>query len=246
MPSFIFPTDAKRITSEFGSRWGSKHNGIDIAEGGYHPVYAIADGKVRRSYLSSSYGNCIMIEHHVDGIKWESVYAHMRDGSREVVNGENVEKGQKIGVMGNTGNSTGQHLHFELHKNGNWNINKTNAVDPLNYIEKDDNKKDGLSMSQYTELKDLIESLQGQITTLRNNNEELKKELDKKIKSFYDKNEMLEDWVYDAIAEKFDGIAPYLTKPEGWKEKVVNYNADINELFSVLILAFLNKSKNSK
>lgn len=136
MATFIWPTDTLRVTSKMGSRWGGTHNGIDIAEPGYHPIYAVADGRVRRSYTSSSYGETIMIEHTINGMKWESVYAHLRKGSRTAFAGNRVKQGQRIGVMGNTGRSTGQHLHFELHKGGNWNLNKTNAVDPLKYLSK--------------------------------------------------------------------------------------------------------------
>ncbi|SEU04063.1 LysM domain-containing protein [Salinibacillus kushneri] len=135
MATFIWPTDTKRITSHF-RKSRKDHHGTDIAKPGYHEVYATADGKVTRSYRSSSYGECIMIEHKINGQTYESVYAHMRTSSRKVSAGDKVNKGQVIGVMGNTGDSTGQHLHFELHK-GKWNINKSDAVDPLDYLEKD-------------------------------------------------------------------------------------------------------------
>ena len=132
--SFIWPTDTRRVTSEFRKPRGY-HNGIDIAEAGTHPIFATADGRVTRSYYSTSYGEVIMIEHNFNGQIWESVYAHMRSGSRRVSTGAYVKQGQQLGVMGSTGDSTGQHLHFELHK-GRWNLNKTNAVDPLVFLEK--------------------------------------------------------------------------------------------------------------
>ncbi|UOQ87397.1 M23 family metallopeptidase [Gracilibacillus salinarum] len=135
MRSFIWPTDTRRVTSKMGERWGTDHNGIDIAEGGYHPIYAVADGVVTRSYTSDSYGECIMIKHTVNGQTWESVYAHMKGRSRTVFVGNKVKQGHQIGIMGNTGHSTGQHLHFELHK-GRWNIDKTDKVDPLDYLDK--------------------------------------------------------------------------------------------------------------
>jgi len=53
--------------------------------------------------------------------------------SRSVSAGEVVSKGQKVGIMGNTGQSFGQHLHFKLHK-GPWNTSKSNSVNPLNII----------------------------------------------------------------------------------------------------------------
>ncbi|MEB8800221.1 M23 family metallopeptidase, partial [Bacillus cereus] len=136
MAKFIYPTDTTRITSGFrGSR--PDHHGVDLAEAGYHPIYAAASGQVSRSYLSSSYGECIMIVHTIDGVTWETVYAHMRSGSRTVKEGDYVTQGQTIGIMGNTGDSSGQHLHFELHK-GRWNVSKSNAVNPLDYLGKGD------------------------------------------------------------------------------------------------------------
>ncbi|MDR4173518.1 M23 family metallopeptidase [Bacillus nitratireducens] len=136
MAKFIYPTDTTRVTSGFrGSR--PDHHGVDLAEAGYHPIYAAANGQVSRSYPSSSYGECIMIVHTIDGVTWETVYAHMRSGSRTVKVGDYVTQGQTIGVMGNTGQSEGQHLHFEMHK-GRWNDSKSNAVNPLDYLGKGD------------------------------------------------------------------------------------------------------------
>ncbi|MGR6008675.1 M23 family metallopeptidase [Bacillus cereus] len=62
---------------------------------------------------------------------YTTVYAHM--SSRSVSNGQTVKQGTQLGFMGNTGQSYGQHLHFELHL-GEWNVGKTNAVDPSPYI----------------------------------------------------------------------------------------------------------------
>lgn len=135
MAMFIWPTTTRRITSQFRPPHRSSHHGLDIAEGGTHEVFAVADGTVSRSYRSDSYGEVVFIVHNMNGQTWESVYAHMRSGSRRVKVGDKVKQGQVIGIMGSTGHSTGQHLHFELHK-GRWNINKTNAVDPLDYLDK--------------------------------------------------------------------------------------------------------------
>ena len=121
-----------RITSGVGSRWGSYHSGMDIANRAANvPIYAAADGVVIRSYYSSSYGNVIFVAHSVNGQTWTTVYAHM--SSRMAGNGAVVSRGQQIGVMGNTGQSFGQHLHFELHK-GSWNASKSNAVNPQAYM----------------------------------------------------------------------------------------------------------------
>ncbi|MFB6468956.1 murein hydrolase activator EnvC family protein [Cytobacillus sp. Hz8] len=124
---------AGMITSGLGYRWGSYHAGIDIAQGGTNPVVAAADGVVIQSYRSSSYGEVVFISHNIDGQVYTTVYAHMRSGSRLVSAGQTVHKGQQIGIMGSTGDSTGQHLHFELHR-GPWNQAKSNAIDPRSIV----------------------------------------------------------------------------------------------------------------
>ncbi|SDY17619.1 Putative peptidoglycan binding domain-containing protein [Evansella caseinilytica] len=134
MPRFIFPTTVRRVTSGFRTAVRPNHHGIDLAASGTHQIFAVAEGRVTRSYTSSSYGECIMIVHQIKGQTWESVYAHLRTGSRRVAVGDNVRQGQVIGIMGATGRATGQHLHFELHR-GRWNIRKSNAVNPLDYLE---------------------------------------------------------------------------------------------------------------
>ena len=128
--SFMKPS-AGYYSSGYGGRWGKNHNGIDIAASGNVPIVAAADGVVSRSYFSSSYGNAIFITHYINGKQYTTVYAHM--SSRMASNGQTVKKGQQICMMGNTGNSFGQHLHFELHE-GPWNISKSNAVDPRKYF----------------------------------------------------------------------------------------------------------------
>jgi len=121
-----------RFTSGIGQRWGTFHAGVDIANKASNvPIYAAADGVVIRSYYSSSYGNAIFIAHSINGQTYTTVYAHM--SSRMVGNGAVVSRGQQIGVMGNTGQSYGQHLHFELHR-GSWNASKSNAINPMPYF----------------------------------------------------------------------------------------------------------------
>lgn len=122
---------AGRLTSPMGPRGGRQHAGIDIAKAGAVPIVSAADGVVMRAYFSQSYGNCVMITHSINGQQYTTLYAHLR--SMNVSNGQVVAKGQKIGIMGNTGASRGQHLHFEIHK-GSWNVSKSNAVNPLNYV----------------------------------------------------------------------------------------------------------------
>ncbi|MBE3568874.1 MAG: peptidoglycan DD-metalloendopeptidase family protein [Bacillales bacterium] len=120
------------ISSEFGNRGSEFHQGIDIANSGANvPIVAAASGEVIRSYYSSSYGNCIFISHSINGKVFTTVYAHM---SARLVQSGHVSKGQVIGYMGSTGQSTGQHLHFEIHE-GPWTPAKTYAVDPRKYIQ---------------------------------------------------------------------------------------------------------------
>jgi murein DD-endopeptidase MepM/ murein hydrolase activator NlpD len=116
------------ITDTFGTRHG-KHKGIDIAAPEGEEIVSVSDGKVTKSYYSDSYGNVVFIE-HPEG--YETVYAHL--SKRNVKEGETVKKGQVVGIIGNTGISTGTHLHFELHE-GEWTYEKEHALDPLFVFE---------------------------------------------------------------------------------------------------------------
>ncbi|MGP4082153.1 peptidoglycan DD-metalloendopeptidase family protein [Pseudalkalibacillus sp. R45] len=115
------------LTDHFGTRQGT-HFGIDIAADEGTDIRVVEDGTVGRSYYSDSYGNVIFVKHS-NGL--ETVYAHMSE--RFVEEGEKVQKGSVIGLIGNTGKSRGDHLHFEVHKD-EWNVHKTNAVDPLAFL----------------------------------------------------------------------------------------------------------------
>lgn len=132
--AFGWPVSGGSVTSSFGSRWGVFHHGIDIGHpvarnGGDVPVFAAASGVVSRSYYSGSYGNVVFITHYIDGVQYETVYAHMK--YTPLVNAfQTVQKGQQIGIIGNTGDSRGPHLHFEVHR-GKWNEHKSNAINPL-------------------------------------------------------------------------------------------------------------------
>ncbi|WP_243290313.1 M23 family metallopeptidase [Bacillus sp. FJAT-47783] len=127
---FIWPA-AGSVTSGYGSRWGKLHAGIDIAKRGTVPVHAAAEGTVIRSYYSSSYGNVVFISHNIKGKVYTTVYAHL--SSRGVSSGQKVSQGQFIGYMGNTGQSYGQHLHFEVHA-GPWNGSKSNSINPMSVL----------------------------------------------------------------------------------------------------------------
>ena len=100
------------LSSGFGRRWGRMHEGIDIANSVGTPIYAADPGKVIFTGRSSGYGNLIRINH---GGGLVTCYGHLK--SFAVSSGQYVDRGQLIGYMGNTGNSTGPHLHFEVRVN---------------------------------------------------------------------------------------------------------------------------------
>ncbi|MCD8509764.1 MAG: peptidoglycan DD-metalloendopeptidase family protein [Bacillus sp. (in: Bacteria)] len=122
-----------RITSGYGMRWGRMHFGIDIGQGGRSnvPIVAAESGIVTYAGWMNGYGNTILITHIIEGRQVTTLYAHL--ASFNVSNGQTVSRGQQIAIMGNTGDSTGPHLHFEVHE-GNWNAAKSNARNPMNYI----------------------------------------------------------------------------------------------------------------
>lgn len=116
----VFPTSGT-FTSGYGMRWGSMHNGIDVANPVGTPIYAVMSGEVISSGPAQGYGNWIRIRHDNGAV---SVYGHMRADSLLVNVGDRVEAGQQIAAIGNEGQSTGPHLHFEIHPDG------VNPVDP--------------------------------------------------------------------------------------------------------------------
>ncbi|ALC86313.1 peptidase M23 [Bacillus sp. FJAT-22090] len=110
---------------------GKMHYGVDFANSVGTPVVSAADGVVSYASPLSTYGNVIMVTHSIDGQTFTSLYAHLSKINVSV--GQVVSKGEHIGGMGNTGNSTGSHLHFEIHI-GNWEGMTANSVNPLRYI----------------------------------------------------------------------------------------------------------------
>jgi murein DD-endopeptidase MepM/ murein hydrolase activator NlpD len=116
-----------RYTSGFGRRWGRSHEGVDLAGPVGTPIHATGDGVVTFAGRNGAYGNLIKISHELGT---ETRYAHL---SRiEVKVGERVSQGDRIGDMGNTGRSTGPHLHYEVRMNGR-------AVDPMSFIKAAEN-----------------------------------------------------------------------------------------------------------
>jgi len=115
------------VTSEFGARWGAHHAGIDLVAYDNAPVSAAADGIVVDSKESHSYGNVITIRHE-NGMYTR--YAHL--WLRYKVVGQKVRMGEVIGTQGNTGNSTGSHLHFEIRSANDF--NDAHSINPRLYV----------------------------------------------------------------------------------------------------------------
>jgi murein DD-endopeptidase MepM/ murein hydrolase activator NlpD len=113
------------ITSGFGGRnvegcsfCSTFHEGADFAPGAGTPIRVVADGTVTKVQADDGgYGNDVWVTHDVDGKQFVSVYGHMQDDSFKVVEGQRVKVGDELGLVGSTGNSTGPHLHLEIHVN---------------------------------------------------------------------------------------------------------------------------------
>jgi len=123
--------DPYTITSKFGNRvhpiykTERLHSGIDMAAPQGTPVYAAESGVVTVAQSWSGYGNCIIIDH---GGGLMTLYGHLKPGGILVEKGQEVKKGEKIGLVGMTGTATGYHLHFEVRKDGK-------PVDPEPYLK---------------------------------------------------------------------------------------------------------------
>ncbi len=126
---FARPVKAARFTSGFGTRRDPKngrkafHAGQDLAGPRGTPIYATAAGTVETAGWMSGYGKVVKIKH---AFGYETVYAHLHRITVKV--GDTIERGDRVGDMGNTGRSTGSHLHYEIRVGGK-------AVNPMKYIE---------------------------------------------------------------------------------------------------------------
>ncbi len=129
-----------KIADGFGYRippcrgCSSDHQGVDFNPGGGAPITAIADGTVTATgNPSGALGVYAIIEHELlTGETVKSVYGHMASGSMDLSIGDSVQRGQIVGVVGSTGQSTGNHLHFGILKNDK-------AIDPLEWLRKNVN-----------------------------------------------------------------------------------------------------------
>ncbi|MCV7432674.1 M23 family metallopeptidase [Mycolicibacterium bacteremicum] len=121
-PRFMFPTTGIQ-TSAFGSRWGTLHAGLDIANAVGTPIYAATDGEVIAAGPTAGYGMWVKIR-AADGTV--TLYGHIDTATVQF--GDRVMAGDQIATMGNRGNSTGPHLHFEVHLNGSL------KADPMSWL----------------------------------------------------------------------------------------------------------------
>ncbi|MEA9986768.1 M23 family metallopeptidase, partial [Subtercola sp. RTI3] len=124
------------ISDGFGPRLApcsacsSFHKGLDMNPGEGAPIQAMADGVVSTvvSKDDGGLGVYVVIDHVIDGQNVQSWYGHMLTGSVAVTKGQKITVGQLVGNVGNTGTSTGAHLHFEVHVNGT-------AIDPYAWLK---------------------------------------------------------------------------------------------------------------
>jgi murein DD-endopeptidase MepM/ murein hydrolase activator NlpD len=132
-PLFVMPTKGA-FTSGFGYRWGVLHGGIDLANAIGTPIYAVSDGIVIDAGPTAGYGAWVKLR-HADGTV--TLYGHVNTWLVSI--GQRVMAGDQIATIGNRGNSTGPHCHFEVLLNG------TNRIDPLPWLA-----QRGLSPGKYT------------------------------------------------------------------------------------------------
>jgi murein DD-endopeptidase MepM/ murein hydrolase activator NlpD len=131
-PLYVMPTKGI-FTSNFGYRWGVLHAGIDLANSIGTPIYAVSDGVVIDSGPAAGYGALVKLR-HADGTV--TLYGHVNTTLVSV--GQRVMAGDQIATMGNRGNSTGPHLHFEVLQGG------TERIDPVPWLA-----KRGLNVGNY-------------------------------------------------------------------------------------------------
>jgi len=157
------PREETVITSNYGIRPPVYHNGVIISGGPKNPhmgidianfnyrgngvtniiasksgeVVEICSSSINGSYCGDGYGEYVVLMHSDEVY---TMYAHMHPNTITVTKGEFVEQGQVVGKMGTSGNSSGTHLHFEIREGGN---SKTNAVDPLLYVDPEDPRPSG-------------------------------------------------------------------------------------------------------
>jgi len=126
------PIPGARISSHFGPRGGRHHAGVDLIVAGNPsaPILSAAAGTITINTWHNSLGWYVVVSHNINGQRVDTLYAHLRYQSSAGV-GTVVSQGQRIGTKGSTGQSTGPHLHFEVHPGG-WGWG--NSVNPTNWV----------------------------------------------------------------------------------------------------------------
>jgi murein DD-endopeptidase MepM/ murein hydrolase activator NlpD len=122
---YVLPA-AGRTSSCFGARWGTSHNGVDIAAPIGTPIYAATSGTVQRAGAATGFGQAVYIRGDDGAV---TVYGHV--SRYYVAAGDRVSAGEQIADVGNEGQSTGPHLHFEVHPNGAM---YSGAIDPVPWM----------------------------------------------------------------------------------------------------------------
>lgn len=122
VPTWVLPLSEYRVSSLYGARWGGRHNGLDLAIDSGTPIRAMGAGDIVEAGWSGGYGQRTIIR-HADGT--ETWYCHQ--SSLELTGGS-VAAGDVIGYVGSTGNSTGPHLHLEVHPGGG------DPIDPVGWL----------------------------------------------------------------------------------------------------------------
>jgi murein DD-endopeptidase MepM/ murein hydrolase activator NlpD len=140
VPEITWPTNSRIVVSGYGNRMpscsgcSSDHKGIDFTPGRGTPVYAALDGIISKIEYRGGFGLHVYIDHIVvintETQYWRTVYAHLQENSipKNLAVGQIIKAGTTIGAVGNTGTSTGPHLHFEI-------IVNNENVDPEKYLK---------------------------------------------------------------------------------------------------------------
>ncbi len=157
------PVDGARITSKFGMRfhpvlhYNKLHGGTDFAAPTGTPIFAAADGTIEFAAMKGANGNLTILRHD-NG--WATYYLHQNLFSPGVATGVRVNQGQHIGDVGTTGRSTGPHLHYEVHIDGE-------RVDPQSIITDDSARKrlEGTVLQSFLKERDRIDAARSQRTS---------------------------------------------------------------------------------
>lgn len=153
------PVDGVRISSGFGMRlhpilgYTRMHKGVDFAAPSGTPVYAAGDGVIEFVGWRGAYGNYIRIRHNS---RYETAYAHLSRFAEKIRRGARVRQGQVIGYVGNTGRSTGPHLHYEILVNGSH-------VNPLTVRQPSNEELAGRELEQFRKTVAAIDALRARL-----------------------------------------------------------------------------------